>query len=564
MPAPTNLTAATALGIDTLPYSLSLDVSGAVAPDYDVWWSFASAVDGVVGFKAAAASGAVTYAPETTLWYGAPSSLTQVTTIGSGSVSAIDRPIYFPVLAGVTYYLRIRNSLGSAPDVLLEVSAAAAPNGAVAPGSLLISTVDGDMPIIALDAATGAVLGFPVVAFPPGGDFADILPSSGRSIWPFGSNVFRIYDSAFALVAEVSGFSGFGPGQAKPISTNRDATFYVCAGGSGATMAKVQTVSNAGVIGGTTWTLGHASVISIAPSLDEATLYYTVELTNAVYAWNLGTNAALPTFATHSGSNWRAVQVIVLADTSVLVLWAQFASPFEVEVIRYNAAGVVQNTFTFGATTPKLIAHGPDDPTSFWIWTVDNWTATFERVRVSDGVALASFTTALQSGQVYARADYATTAVADAFVPSSTCPFLLWYAAQSPLPPIFPLPPPGPSPSGYTTETLIPRRLRRAPHLSLEQRTRFYGTVQVDLECGRALATGQGRDPQIMLRWSDDGGHTWSNEHWRSAGRMGQYAHRALWQRGGRSRDRIFEVVVSDPVPWNLLQMILDVQEGLS
>jgi hypothetical protein len=27
-------------------------------------------------------------------------------------------------------------------------------------------------------------------------------------------------------------------------------------------------------------------------------------------------------------------------------------------------------------------------------------------------------------------------------------------------------------------------------------------------------------DPQVMLRWSDDGGHTWSNEHWRSMGKI--------------------------------------------
>lgn len=30
----------------------------------------------------------------------------------------------------------------------------------------------------------------------------------------------------------------------------------------------------------------------------------------------------------------------------------------------------------------------------------------------------------------------------------------------------------------------------------------------------------QGVIPKVMLRWSDDGGHTWSNEHWREVGRM--------------------------------------------
>jgi hypothetical protein len=33
-------------------------------------------------------------------------------------------------------------------------------------------------------------------------------------------------------------------------------------------------------------------------------------------------------------------------------------------------------------------------------------------------------------------------------------------------------------------------------------------------------ATTQGANPEVMLRWSDDGGHTWSNEHWASMGAL--------------------------------------------
>jgi len=62
---------------------------------------------------------------------------------------------------------------------------------------------------------------------------------------------------------------------------------------------------------------------------------------------------------------------------------------------------------------------------------------------------------------------------------------------------------------------------------------------------------GIGTDPQIMLRWSDDGGHTWSNEHWRSLGRRGEYGTRVYWQRLGMTvklRDRVYEVSMTDPV----------------
>ena len=62
----------------------------------------------------------------------------------------------------------------------------------------------------------------------------------------------------------------------------------------------------------------------------------------------------------------------------------------------------------------------------------------------------------------------------------------------------------------------------------------------------------QGTDPQIMLRWSDDGGHTWSNEHWKSMGMIGEYGKRVLWRRLGMTqkiRDRVYEISGTDPVP---------------
>jgi len=57
-----------------------------------------------------------------------------------------------------------------------------------------------------------------------------------------------------------------------------------------------------------------------------------------------------------------------------------------------------------------------------------------------------------------------------------------------------------------------------------------------------------GVQPKAMLRWSNDGGSTWSNEHWVSIGEIGKYKNRAIWRRLGWARDRIFEVVVTDPI----------------
>lgn len=66
-----------------------------------------------------------------------------------------------------------------------------------------------------------------------------------------------------------------------------------------------------------------------------------------------------------------------------------------------------------------------------------------------------------------------------------------------------------------------------------------------------SVTTVQGTDPQVMLRWSDDGGHTWSNEHWRSMGKIGQTGRRVIWRRLGMTmklRDRVYEISGTDPV----------------
>jgi hypothetical protein len=76
-------------------------------------------------------------------------------------------------------------------------------------------------------------------------------------------------------------------------------------------------------------------------------------------------------------------------------------------------------------------------------------------------------------------------------------------------------------------------------------------SLQLESESGVGLVVGQGNDPQAMLRWSDDGGHTWSNEHWKSMGAIGQYGYRTIWRRLGMTqklRDRVYEVSGTDPV----------------
>ena len=107
-------------------------------------------------------------------------------------------------------------------------------------------------------------------------------------------------------------------------------------------------------------------------------------------------------------------------------------------------------------------------------------------------------------------------------------------------------------------------RIRQAPHINNEHRQVFHRSLELEFGRGLGAIAGQGVDPQFMLQWSNDGGQTWGNEHWRGAGPQGQYGRRAIWRRLGGGRDRVYRLAVSDPIFWPLVGAYLDVETGAS
>jgi len=95
------------------------------------------------------------------------------------------------------------------------------------------------------------------------------------------------------------------------------------------------------------------------------------------------------------------------------------------------------------------------------------------------------------------------------------------------------------------------RSWRALPTGTNDLKRSAHHSLQIDCQTGVGLDVGQGSDPQLMLRWSDDGGHTWSNEYWMSMGKIGAYFYRAIQRRLGMTlklRDRVYEVSGTDPV----------------
>jgi len=116
-------------------------------------------------------------------------------------------------------------------------------------------------------------------------------------------------------------------------------------------------------------------------------------------------------------------------------------------------------------------------------------------------------------------------------------------------------------------------RMIRGPIIFDQLGQLFHYRFEVDMETGVGLQqrqplqsgiqTGEAFDPQVILRHSDDGGHTWSSQKRTSVGKVGQYLARVAFRRLGRSRERVYEFSMSAPVKWHILGARVSVKKGI-
>lgn len=116
----------------------------------------------------------------------------------------------------------------------------------------------------------------------------------------------------------------------------------------------------------------------------------------------------------------------------------------------------------------------------------------------------------------------------------------------------------------YTDNADIIVRVRSTQTLEAEQKRMYYHQLQIDIEPGVGLATGQGSDPLMMMRYSNDGGQTWSNTQTATMGKIGDYDARCKWHRLGSGRNRVWEISVSDPVKAVVMGAVILTSEGSS
>ena len=92
----------------------------------------------------------------------------------------------------------------------------------------------------------------------------------------------------------------------------------------------------------------------------------------------------------------------------------------------------------------------------------------------------------------------------------------------------------------------------------------FCSRFEIEVQAGVGAISGQGDDPQIMLRRSVDGGMTWSiGQFWRSLGKIGSYLQRLRWIRQGQGRQMMWQLTITDPVPRTIISAHADITFGM-
>lgn len=123
------------------------------------------------------------------------------------------------------------------------------------------------------------------------------------------------------------------------------------------------------------------------------------------------------------------------------------------------------------------------------------------------------------------------------------------------------------SSSYFDDDGAIIRGWRRTPTVADENEWLYFDQIEFILQTGQAPTTplvdgdGNPRPAQLMLRWSNDGGKTWSNTYYLSVGLEGEYDKRVIKRMLGRARKRLWDVTWTDPIAWQFNNAFLKVRK---
>lgn len=271
------------------------------------------------------------------------------------------------------------------------------------PPTLLPTPVSGALLVLSENAAHKAAMIEPTA----GGVLAQVYLSvcdTGGSVPGVTLGLFNKPTSTFDLVGPdfqpITSLAG-GPinlNASSPITSDQVDTFYGLQPLTGT--RRIHLISEAGVVGGTTWVLTGAGTNYIrlfAVSLDETIFYWaTTAVGSGIHRHDLATNLALPDLIADGGTHTLFGDMFVVNGGAGLILtYKPAGSPQEVRLISTTTGATLQ-TFPLSADdgVPVFLAIDYDDPAVFWVKTNSISSigiSRYHKFRLADAVLLRFF-----------------------------------------------------------------------------------------------------------------------------------------------------------------------------
>jgi len=361
-----------------------------------------------------------------------------------------NKPLEFVTVPGTTYYLLFSHYIefspynGNPDPSTLSVTLELAPTGVAPAGSLLVIDDTPGYPAVLLSAEDGDVIRF----------VSPFAASEAGSMLPNGISCFVDLDPASSEIATVSSVKLYDASlnltvtlplnvtAQGPMTSNNLDTFYVSNAddeNGDIDLGSIHKVTSSGVylgkIASVTGVSSPRALLGMAVSLDESILYYSryhiqdgMEV-GAIFRWDLTTDTTMPTFVASISNYHICREILCLADGTILASYNHFNSVGSF-VQRYDTSGSVLNTYTLEASIRVSdeirLAHDPDNPLSFWVWTktgTGTSMSKFRHILVDDGSDLVTpievpfFNTGLYGPP--------ETATPEMFGHSFSCPFVV-------------------------------------------------------------------------------------------------------------------------------------------
>lgn len=535
---PTNTSAAAALEIPNIPYTVKVNLADSPYPN-DLYFKIPSGAARVIGMYAWCNPFLGNYAVRGSVSHGLVGSLVLDENFGFAYGNKTARrgsiPQVLVLQQGENYYVRIYNAypdLGSDRSIInLIVSFYDPPKEGVRIGDLMIYNDIGGLPSHVIDAGDGHTRElFSPFAAGEEGDISDdgvILMENTAS--DDGTFDLILYDPY--TLTELLRLEDFFPSNllTKPeprIYIGHASNFYVLYSAAGDSFWTLKMVSKAGVVGGTTWTIPKVAsynyAYGMAVSPDETILYYIERGDNEIKRWDLVNDISLPSlipdgFDTELYYCAFFEDLRVDRDGNLLVPVFEDAEDGSYDtVLVVSPAGTLIRAIRIlneisGDELNHLQLADTDD--TFWVWIFGvNSTDRFEKYSISTGELQKTITA--DEGYGFSLSASPFIDEVNKFGIPNSCTFfvLRQYVDYEP-----PIPP---------TPALLPI------------------------------------NPWVILQWSDDNGNTWSKEHWEPVGRAGEFMKRMIWNRLGVARNRVFRIIVSDPCKWIFTQAQTDIKIG--